>query len=280
MKRMKSFDQIGGALYLVATPIGNLEELTPRALSVLNEVDVIAAEDTRNTIKLLNHFQIKTKLITHHQYNEKQSSKGIIELLQQGKKVAIVSDAGYPLISDPGSLLVQEVIESNFPVIPISGANAMLNALVCSGLASDHFMFYGFLSSHENERKSELLKLEPFPYTMAFYEAPHRIKKMLNTVLEVFGDRNMVLARELTKRHEEFIYGTVSEIIEIVDELKGEMVVLIEGKNEEIVVDESQLIKEVNELVEEGIKMKEAAKKIAEKYGVSKNELYRKCHKQ
>ena len=170
MKRMKSFDQIGGALYLVATPIGNLGELTPRAITILNEVDVIAAEDTRNTIKLLNHFQINTKLITHHQYNEKQSSKGIIELLTQGKKVAIVSDAGYPLISDPGSLLVQEVIEAGYPVIPVSGSNAMLAALVSSGLNTEHFMFYGFLSSHENERKNELLKLEPFPYTIVFYD--------------------------------------------------------------------------------------------------------------
>lgn len=276
---MKSFDQIGGALYLVATPIGNLEELTPRALNILNEVDIIAAEDTRNTIKLLNHFQIKTKLITHHQYNEKQSSKGIIELLQQGKKVAIVSDAGYPLISDPGSLLVQEVIEEGYPVIPISGANAMLNALVCSGLSSDHFMFYGFLNSHENERKSELLKLESFPYTMVFYEAPHRIKKMLISVLEVLGNRKMVLARELTKRHEEFIYGTVAEMIEMVDELKGEMVVLIEGKTEEIVIDENLLLEEVNKKIAEGLKTKEAVKQVALQYGVSKNDLYRKCHK-
>lgn len=276
---MKSFDQIGGALYLVATPIGNLGELTPRAITTLNEVDVIAAEDTRNTIKLLNHFQINTKLITHHQYNEKQSSKGIIELLSQGKKVAIVSDAGYPLISDPGSLLVQEVIEAGFPIIPISGANAMLAALVSSGLNTEHFMFYGFLSSHENERKSELLKLEPFPYTIVFYEAPHRIKKMLTSMLEVLGNRNIVLSRELTKRHEEFIYGTIEEIIEIVDELKGEMVIVVEGKKEELVIDDKILINEVESLVEQGTRLKDATKEVALKYNVSKNELYRKCLK-
>lgn len=280
LKRLKSFENDAPKVYLVATPIGNLNEVSPRTIEVLNEVDIIAAEDTRNSIKLLNHFNIQTKLIAHHQYNEKQSSKGILELLEQGKSVALISDAGYPLISDPGSYLAQEVIEAGYPLIPVSGANAMLNALVCSGLSSEHFMFYGFLDAHENQRKKELNKLKDFPYTMVFYEAPHRIEKMLTSLLEVFGDRHIVLARELTKRHEEFIHGTISEILTICDTLKGEMVVIVEGKcDDEVVIDDQSLIAMIDEYINQGNSIKQACKLLAQEYNLSKNELYNLYHK-
>mgnify|MGYP001485405130 FL=1 len=205
MIRQKSFENEKATLYVVATPIGNLEEMTPRAIHVLESVDVIAAEDTRNTLKLLNYFGIRTRLIAHHQHNEEQSANGLLELLRQGKNVAIVSDAGYPLISDPGSVVAKKVMEEGFNVVPISGSNAMLNALVASGMNTRHFLFYGFLKAQEKERIRELHELKYYPFTIVFYEAPHRIEKMLKSCLEVLGNRQICLARELTKKHEEFI---------------------------------------------------------------------------
>ena len=232
MQRQKSFDQKQPCLYLVATPIGNLEEITPRAISILKEVDVIAAEDTRNTRKLLTHFDIHTRLIAHHKHNERTSAMGLVQLLQEGKQVALVSDAGYPLISDPGQVVSEIVIQAGFGVIPISGANAMLNALVASGLPAQPFMFYGFLKPQEKEMVRELHALKEYPQTLIFYEAPHRVKKTLERMLYVLGDRRMCLARELTKRHEEFIRGTISEILDICEECKGEMVLVIAGNND------------------------------------------------
>ena len=181
MIRQKSFENEKATLYVVATPIGNLEEMTPRAIHVLESVDVIAAEDTRNTLKLLNYFGIRTRLIAHHQHNEEQSANGLLELLRQGKNVAIVSDAGYPLISDPGSVVAKKVMEEGFNVVPISGSNAMLNALVASGMNTRHFLFYGFLKAQEKERIRELHELKYYPFTIVFYEAPHRIEKMLKS---------------------------------------------------------------------------------------------------
>ena len=216
MIRQKSFENEKATLYVVATPIGNLEEMTPRAIHVLESVDVIAAEDTRNTLKLLNYFGIRTRLIAHHQHNEEQSANGLLELLRQGKNVAIVSDAGYPLISDPGSVVAKKVMEEGFNVVPISGSNAMLNALVASGMNTRHFLFYGFLKAQEKERIRELHELKYYPFTIVFYEAPHRIEKMLKSCLEVLGNRQICLARELTKKHEEFIRGTIEEVLEIV----------------------------------------------------------------
>ena len=247
MNQQKSFESERATLYIVATPIGNLSELTPRAKEILENADVIAAEDTRNTMKLLSHFQIDTRLIAHHKFNESASSKGIVSLLREGKSVAVVSDAGYPLISDPGSELVQEVIEAGYPVVPISGSNAMLNALVASGLSPQPFLFYGFLPSNERQRIRELQTLKHYPMTLVFYEAPHRIEKMLNNCLEVLGDRPMCLARELTKKHEEFLRGTIQEVLPVAATRKGEMVVIIAGDEEKKAPDVTQampLIKE------------------------------------
>ena len=279
--RQKSFEADKAALYLVATPIGNLSELTPRAIEILNQVDVIAAEDTRNTMKLLHHFGISTRMVAHHQHNEAASTEGLIALLHEGKSIALVSDAGYPLISDPGSVLAKRVIEEGYPLIPVSGSNAMLNALVCRGMDTRHFMFYGFLKSATNERIKELNELRYFPYTMIFYEAPHRLKKMLTSVYEIFGNRHICLARELTKKHEEFIHGTIEEVLNIVDELKGEMVIIVEGcQNPQ--PDQHQpstnVYEQINQYIDQGYSTKEAIKLVSKETGISRNDLYRQYH--
>ncbi len=282
MIRQKSFENEKATLYVVATPIGNLEEMTPRALHVLESVDVIAAEDTRNTLKLLNYFGIRTRLIAHHQHNEEQSANGLLELLRQGKNVAVVSDAGYPLISDPGSVVAKKVMEEGFNVVPISGSNAMLNALVASGMNTRHFLFYGFLKAQEKERIRELHELKYYPFTIVFYEAPHRIEKMLKSCLEVLGNRQICLARELTKKHEEFIRGTIEEVLEIVDDIKGEMVVVIEGCSEEKNPGEDQASPLVHEqiktYIDGGLTTNEAIKRVAKELGLSKNDLYKEYH--
>ncbi|BBK23223.1 ribosomal RNA small subunit methyltransferase I [Amedibacterium intestinale] len=282
MIRQKSFENEKATLYVVATPIGNLEEMTPRAIHVLESVDVIAAEDTRNTLKLLNYFGIRTRLIAHHQHNEEQSANGLLELLRQGKNVAVVSDAGYPLISDPGSVVVKKVMEEGFNVVPISGSNAMLNALVASGMNTRHFLFYGFLKAQEKERIRELHELKYYPFTIVFYEAPHRIEKMLKSCLEVLGNRQICLARELTKKHEEFIRGTIEEVLEIVDDIKGEMVVVIEGCSEEKNPGEDQASPLVHEqiktYIDGGLTTNEAIKRVAKELGLSKNDLYKEYH--
>ena len=281
MRRQKSFQNKQPTLYLVPTPIGNLQEMTPRALEILNQVDVIAAEDTRNTYKLRQAYGIQKPLISHHEHNQAASIPEILALLEQGKQVAVVSDAGYPLVSDPGQRLVREVIEKDFNVVSLSGANAATNALVASGLSTEHYLFYGFLDHKSSRRKKQLEELKDFPYTMIFYEAPHRIEDMLQDCLDVLGNRNIVLARELTKMYEEYIRGTIQEVLEIASSLKGEMVVLIEGKvSETKAFDLEEALKQVQALVEEGMKTKEAIKQVAQKMNGSKNELYEAYHKQ
>ena len=259
---------------MVATPIGNLNEVSGRTLDTLRNVDVIACEDTRNTLKLLTHFDIHTRMITYHNFNEEESSKGIIKLLEEGNSVALVSDAGYPLISDPGYLLVNEVIDNGFNIVTISGPNAALNALVASGLETNHYLFYGFLNSKTSQVKKELEQLKDFPYTIIFYEAPHRIEKTLKLLYEVFGERKACLARELTKLHEEYHRGKLSELCELHD-LKGEMVLIVEGfKKEAEEIDLDKLIDEVRQLIESGEKAKQAVNDVSSRYGYSKNVLY------
>lgn len=261
-------------LFLVATPIGNLNEVSPRALDIFRNVEVIACEDTRNSVKLLTHFDIHTKLITYHNFNEENSAKGIISLLEEGKDVALISDAGYPLISDPGYVLVNEVIERGFNIQTISGPSAGINALVASGLSTNHYLFYGFLNSKSTVAKKELQSLIDFPYTLIFYEAPHRIEKTLKLCLEVLGNRKAVVARELTKIHEEYIRGNLEELVKLTD-VKGEIVLLIEGNiNTKPEVNLEDLLPQIDELVASGHKTKSAIQEIAAKYEVSKNELY------
>lgn len=280
MKRQKSFEKDCPTLYLVATPIGNLDEFTPRAIEVLNTVDIIAAEDTRNTMKLLSHFSIHTRLIAHHQHNEQASAKGLLQLLEEGKSIAIVSDAGYPLVSDPGQTITELAIQAGYPVVPISGANAMLNALVASGLPAQPFLFYGFLKPQEKERVKTLMELKYYPQTLIFYEAPHRIHKTLESMLEVLGNRSICLARELTKRHEEFIRGSITEILDICDELKGEIVLVVEGSKDtaEANQDMPDVQTQINKYIDRGLTTTEAIKKVAKEQGLSKNEIYKEYH--
>lgn len=280
MNRQKSFENDKSTLYLVATPIGNLKEMTYRSVEILNEVDYIAAEDTRNTIKLLNHFGIKKKLISHHEHNVEKSVSQIISLLEEGSNIALVSDAGYPAISDPGYELVKSVIEHDFNVVPVSGANACLDALIVSGIAPQPFMFYGFLNHSDKLKKKELDDLKKYKETIVFYEAPHRIEKTLKLMLEYFGDRNIALCREITKKHEEIIRGTISEIIEIVDTIKGEMVIVVEGCKEVIeeVTFELPINEQIDLYIEQGMSSKEAIKKVAKERNLPKQEVYRSYH--
>ena len=281
MKRQKSFENEKPTLYLVATPIGNLSELTSRAEEVLKSVDVIACEDTRTSGQLLKHFGISAKLIAYQNFNEEASAKGIINLLSQGNHVALISDAGYPLVSDPGQRIVNEASSLGFNVVPVSGPSAVLNALVASGLTVQPFIFVGFLPPSSNDCIRKLNEYKPYPMTLVFYEAPHRITRMLKNCLEVLGDRRCCIAREMTKIHEEFLRGTLSEMVEESEGLKGEMVVVIDGNHEDYSkdIDMGQIMNMVNESVAMGMSRSEAIKSISRMTGVSKNRIYDYVHK-
>ena len=280
MNRQKSFENEKPTLYLVPTPIGNLNEMTPRAIDVLNSVDVIACEDTRNSGQLLKHFGISKRLIAYQNFNEASSTKGIINLLSQGNNVALISDAGYPLINDPGQRVVSEVTALGYNVVPISGCSAFLNALVASGLIAQPFIFIGFLPPSTHECVKKLRLYQSYPMTLIMYEAPHRIEKMLQSCLDVLGDRHICIARELTKVHEEFIRGTISEILPIASELKGEMVVVIEGNQDDYGkdIDMGQILNMVNTSIESGMSTSAAIKEVAKQTGISKNQIYDLVH--
>lgn len=276
MNRQKSFENGQATLYLVPTPIGNLSEMSPRAVEVLNSVDVIACEDTRTSGTLLKHFEIHARLIAYHNFNEESSAKGIVALLEEGKNVALISDAGYPLINDPGQRVVSDVVEHGFNVVPVSGPSAFLNALVASGLVAQPFLFVGFLPQGNGERKKKLMEYRDYPMTMIFYEAPHRIDRMLESCLEVLGDRKCTLARELTKKHEEFIRGTISEVLSVVEQIRGEMVIVVEGKqkSQQDELNEEEILSMVNGYLGEGMSTKDAIKATVKATGLSKNVVY------
>lgn len=280
MNRQKSFENEKPTLYLVPTPIGNLNEMTPRAIDVLNSVDVIACEDTRNSGQLLKHFSISKRLIAYQNFNEASSTKGIINLLSQGNNVALISDAGYPLINDPGQRVVSEVTALGYNVVPISGCSAFLNALVASGLIAQPFIFIGFLPPSTHDCVKKLRLYQSYPMTLIMYEAPHRIEKMLQSCLDVLGDRHICIARELTKVHEEFIRGTISEILPIASELKGEIVVVIEGNQDDYEkdIDMGQILNMVNTSIESGMSTSAAIKEVAKQTGISKNQIYDLVH--
>lgn len=269
-----------GKLYLVATPIGNLEDITFRALKILESVDLIAAEDTRHTLGLLNHFNISKPLISYYKQNEKTKSEVLINKLLEGQNIAVVSDAGTPGISDPGEEIVKVAIENNIEIIPIPGACAFVNALIASGFSTREFSFIGFLSAEKKERKAKLEELKYETKTLIFYEAPHKLKTMLEAVLEVLGDRKIVLAKELTKIHETFIRDNVSNILDNIDTIKGEFVILVEGSQISMQEIENKKINELSmgehyEMYEaQGFDKKEIIKKIAKDRGVNKNEVY------
>lgn len=270
-----------GDLYIVATPIGNLEDITLRAINVLKNVDCIAAEDTRHTLKLLNHLEISKPLISYHRHNEEIRSDLLIEKLQSGEDIALVSDAGTPGICDPGEEVIQKCIEDNIKIIPIPGACAMINALICSGLDTKEFIFLGFLPLNKNLRKDKLKKIEFAKETVIIYEAPHKLKQTLKDLENILENRKITVAREITKIHEEFVRGTASELLDIFQDVKGEIVLIIEKSNKELVEDMQNLndltLEEHYKYYEKkGLDKKEIIKKIAKDRNVNKNEIYKK----
>ena len=272
MTRSKPFNNTKPVLYLIATPIGNLKEMSPRALEIIAEMDIIAAEDTRNSFSLLNNFGIKKEMFSLREHNEIEASKHLLEKIKEGKKVAYMSDAGYPGISDPGYLLVQEMIKNDIAVSTISGSCAFINALVASGLDTKHFFFYGFLPAKESEAKEEISNLKNRKETIILYEAPHRIMKTLSLLNEILGNRNICLARELTKINEEYIRGSISELLELDESsIKGEIVLIIEGSKEEAAIDDNKIIARIKYLVGLGLTQKDAISVAAEEFSLNKN---------
>ena len=276
LKRELNFQGDTPLLYLIATPIGNLEEFSSRAISVLKEMDYVACEDTRNSGMLLKKFGIDLPLISCHEHNEEKASERILSLMEEGKKVAYMSDAGYPIISDPGERLARKVIEKGFKVSVVNGPNAGLCAFVCSGIPSNHFYFCGFLESKPSTRKKQLESLKDFQDTIIFYESPHRIEDTLKDMAAILGkERQACLARELTKKHEEFIRGTLGELSELSpDTLIGEMVIVVEGAKEitKEITDED--IKSYLATALEKMKSKDAIKEISNQYSLPKNRVY------
>ena len=267
-----------GKLYLVATPIGNLEDITLRAIKTLKEVDIIAAEDTRHTLQLLNHLEITKPLISYHRHNEEEKSDNLINILLDGKNIALVSDAGTPVISDPGEEIVKKAIEKNIEIIPIPGACALITALISSGLNSKEFTFIGFLPLNKKLRKQKLEEIKKSTKTIILYEAPHKIKNTLEDLAKITQERKIVLARELTKIHEEFITGTAQELINKLEEPKGEFVIIIEENcinNEEKILNNLTLEEHYNFYKEQGLEKKEIIKKIAKDRNTNKNEIYK-----
>ena len=268
-----------GVLYIVATPIGNLEDITLRAINVLKEVDLIAAEDTRHSLKLLNHLEISKPLISYHRHNEDTRTDLLIKELKEGKSIALISDAGTPGISDPGEEVIKKCIEENIKIVPIPGACAMINALICSGIDTTEFIFLGFLPLNKKNRNEKLEEIRSANKTLILYEAPHKIKSTLSDLKSVIGDRKIVIARELTKIHEEFLRGNINELIEKTENIKGEMVLIIE-KNKKIdkenIFDNLTLEEHYKLYEEQGFSKKDIIKKIAKDRNVNKNEIYKK----
>lgn len=275
--RIRNFDEDKSILYLVATPIGNMSEMSPRALEILKSVAVIGCEDTRNSGKLLNYFGITNKLISCHEHNEEQASDILLKYLENGDNIAYISDAGYPGISDPGSRLVKRALDKDYKVSVVSGSNAMITALLGSGLDTTHFYFHGFLASKHSIRVKELDKLKNKEETIIFYESPHRIKDTLKDLLDILGNRKACIARELTKRFEEYIRDDLENLNKIDEKtLIGEMVIIVDG-NKHIDNEESSIeaaLEYAKELIKNGLKTKEAAKEASEKYKISKNIIY------
>lgn len=279
--RSLNFDSNKPLLYLVSTPIGNMQEVSPRTIEVLLSVDLIACEDTRVTGKLLQILGISKNLVSIREHNEVSMSQEIVKKILSGTKVAYMSDAGYPCISDPGAKLVKICLENEINVTTISGPNAALNALCASGLCENHFYFHGFLSAKESERLEELRTLVSRRETLIFYEAPHRIQKTLESLNHVFGNRRACIARELTKKHEEFIRMPLDEMVKLDPEtLKGEMVIVVEGSNgeEQPIVGDNDIINMVKTLTESGMSTKDAIKKVSDLTQINKNYIYKLVH--
>ncbi|WP_186575693.1 16S rRNA (cytidine(1402)-2'-O)-methyltransferase [Aquibacillus kalidii] len=288
MKIQSSFqnNSKNGTLYIVPTPIGNLEDITIRSLNVLKSVEWIAAEDTRNTRKLLNHFEIEKSLVSYHEHNKLARETRMLDVLQEGKDIALVSDAGMPGISDPGYELIRAAIDEDITVVVLPGANAALCALVGSGLSTNEFYFYGFLPRKKKDRDNDVQRLKNIEASVLFYESPHRLRETLAYLLEQFGDRNVSIARELTKRYEEYIRGTLSELIEWTETgtVKGEFCIVMEG-NSDPISEQSlwwshlDIIQHVDHYIkEEQFNSKQAIKRVSEERQIPKREVYQTYH--
>lgn len=262
-------------LYVVPTPIGNLDDMTYRAVKVLNEVDVVFSEDTRITINLLNYFGIKKHLVSMYKFNEENSSNKMLEYLKNGNNVALVSDRGTPILSDPGNVCVKKVIEEGFNVVSLPGATAAIPALTSSGLDASKFIFYGFLNSKSSQRKKELQSLKNNKMTIIFYEAPHRILDMLNDMYSVFGDRNISISREISKKYEEIYRGSITSTINEIGEPRGEFVVVVSGDDSKFDYDNLSVKEHVNMYMEDGNDEKRAIKLVAMDRNVPKSEIYK-----
>lgn len=270
----KSYDG-NTTLYIVPTPIGNLEDMTFRAISTLKEVDVIFSEDTRVTLNLLNHFNIKKHLVSSHKFNEEVSSDNMLKYLSMGKNVALVTDRGTPILSDPGNICVKKAIEAGFNVVSLPGATAAIPALTSSGIDASRFIFYGFLNSKSSQRKKELELLKQEKMTIIFYEAPHRILDMLKDVKEIFGDRYISISREISKKYEEIYRGTISEVVTELSEPKGEFVIVVSGNDKIMNFDDMSVKEHVNMYIEDGNDEKTAIKMVAKDRNVPKSEIYK-----
>ena len=267
-------------LYLVPTPIGNLDDMTYRSINILNTVEVIFSEDTRVTLQLLNHFDIKKKLIALHDHNEDSEKEKVSEYLKNGKSVAIVTDRGTPIISDPGYKTVKYVTDNGYNVVGLPGANAFVPALITSGIEPSPFMFYGFLNSKDSKRKAELESLKFCKYTIIFYEAPHRIKKTMEEILEIFGDRQVSLSREISKKFESIYRGNISDLLSTLNNIKGEFVIVVSPyKEDNSNNNELSVIDNVKLYIENGMEVMDAIKRVAKERNIPKNEIYREYHR-
>lgn len=275
--RQNSYDG-SASLYLIPTPIGNLDDITLRALKTLKEVDFILCEDTRESSKLLYHFDIKKKLVSCHEYNEERIKEYVIAELKQGKNIGLITDQGSPIVSDPGYLVSKFVIDNGFNVVALPGATAFVPALTSSGIFPSPFLFYGFLQTKESRIRKELTSLSQLPYTLIFYEAPHRIEKTLTYMLDVFGNRIISVHREISKLHEEICRGTIQELIPIVSSLKGEFVLIVDGNHQTVDYSDMSIFEHVTIYLEDGISEKEAIKIVAKERSVAKSIIYKEYH--
>ena len=274
----KSYDN-KPTLYLIATPIGNMEDITYRAINVLKSVSIIFSEDTRVTNQLLSYYNIKNKLISSHQYNEKDNIDKLLKYLNDGQDVGLVTDRGTPIISDPGYYLAKAAINNNYNVVSIPGATAFVSALITSNIDAQPFTFFGFLNSKSSKRRKELEELKNNKYTLIFYESPHRLIDTLNDMLKILGNRNISISREITKKFEEIYRGTISDVINELDVLKGEFVIVVEGNKDVNDFSNLSILDHVNLYIENGLDSKEAIKKVAHERKLNKNEVYIEYHK-
>lgn len=274
----KSYDG-SPTVYLIPTPIGNMEDITIRAVNTLKEVEVVFSEDTRVTGILLKYLGIKKKLISNHNFNESKNDKKILKYLSEGYNVGIVTDRGTPIISDPGYELVKIAIENNYNVVGLPGATALIPALITSGLSPMPFYFYGFLNSKDSKRKKELENLKAISSTMIFYESPHRLVDTLNSMLEILGNKKISISREISKKYEEIFRGTITDVLTELEEVKGEIVIVVEGNNKIETFDDISIIEHVESFIEQGYSSKDAIKEVAHLRGIQKNIVYQEYHR-